>query len=392
MGKRVGIEVSLAIAEAAGMCNPDVVAAYPITPQTHVVEHLSELVAEGHLDAEFIPVESEHSAMSACVGSSAAGARTITSTSSQGYALMAEICYIAAALRLPIVMVVANRALSAPINIWNDLGDLMMARDTGWIQIVAENGQEAVDLTIQAFRIGEDPRVLFPVQVNFDGFTLSHMVEPIFIPEKAEVEAFLPPYRPKLRLDPENPISMGPVGMPDIYTEARKAQDEAFNATLPVIKEIWKEFGQKFGRNYQAIETYKTEDAETIIVMLGSLSETAMTAVDDLRGKGKKVGLARFRVFRPFPADDLLAAIKGAKNLIVVDRAMSFNGGKLAAPIGLEVKSLLFDNGLAPKFYNVVAGLGGRDITMENFEEMVDKVVAAKNGDLPAYEIINVRE
>ena len=392
MGKRVGIEVSLAIAEAAGMCNPDVVAAYPITPQTHVVEHLSELVADGHLDAEFIPVESEHSAMSACVGAAAAGARTVTSTSSQGYALMAEICYIAAALRLPIVMVVANRALSAPINIWNDLGDLMMARDTGWIQIVAENGQEAVDLTIQAFRIGEDPRIQFPVQVNFDGFTLSHMVEPIFIPEKAEVDAFLPPYRTKHRLDPANPMTMGPVGMPDIYTEARKAQDEAFNKTLPVIKEIWSDFAAKFGREYKAVETYKADDAETIIVMLGSLSETAMTAVDDLRAKGKKVGLARFRVFRPFPADDLLAAIKGAKNLVVVDRAMSFNGGNLAAPIGLEVKSLLFDKGLAPKFYNVVAGLGGRDITMENFEEMVDKVATAKNGDLPAYEIINVRE
>jgi len=392
MGKRIGIEVSIAIAEAAGLCNPDVIAAYPITPQTHVVEHLSELVAEGHLDAEFIPVESEHSAMSACVGSSAAGARTFTSTSSQGYALMSEICYIAAALRLPIVMAVANRALSAPISIWNDLADLMMARDTGWIQIVAENGQEAVDLTIQAFKIGEDPRVMFPVQVNFDGFTLSHMVEPIEMPSKAEVEAYLPPYRPKLRLDPDSPVTMGPVGMPDIYTEARKAQDEAFNSITPAIIEAWKEYGDKFGRYYKPIETYKTEDAETIIVMLGSLSETAMTAVDDLRSKGKKVGVARFRLFRPFPADELLAAIKSAKNLIVIDRAMSFNGGKVAGPIGLEVKSLLFDKGLAPKFYNVIGGLGGRDITIQNFEEMVDKVVAAKNGDLPAYEIINVRE
>lgn len=392
MGKRVGIEVSLAIAEAAGMCNPDVVAAYPITPQTHVVEHLSELVADGHLDAEFIPVESEHSAMSACVGAAAAGARTFTSTSSQGYALMSEICYIASALRLPIVMAVANRALSAPISIWNDLADLMMARDTGWIQLIAENGQEAVDLTIQAFKIGEDPRVLFPVQVNFDGFTLSHMVEPIFMPDKAEVEAYLPPYKPQLRLDPDNPITMGPVGMPDIYTEARKAQDEAFNATLPVVVEAWKEFEEKFGRQYKLVETYKTEDAETIIVMLGSISESAMTAVDHLRSKGKKVGVARFRIFRPFPADALLAVIKDAKNLVVIDRAMSFNGGKVAAPIALEVKSLLFDKGLNPKFYNVVAGLGGRDVTVENFEDMVDKVAAAKNGDLPAYEIINVRE
>jgi len=200
MAKRVGIEVSLAISEAVKLANVDVVAAYPITPQTHIVEHLSELVADGHLDAEFIPVESEHSAMSTCCGSSAAGARTYTATCSQGQALMLEICYIAPALRLPIVMTVANRSLSGPISIWNDHSDMMMSRDTGWIQTVAENGQEAFDLTLHAFRVAEDPRVLLPTIVNVDGFTLTHVIEPIEILDQKEVDRYLPPYQPQMRL------------------------------------------------------------------------------------------------------------------------------------------------------------------------------------------------
>ncbi len=216
MSKRIGIEVSLAVAEAVGLCDVDVIAAYPITPQTHIVEHLSELVADGHLDAEYIPVESEHSAMSACVGSSAAGARTFTSTSSQGYALMSEICYIASTLRLPIVMAVANRALSSPISIWNDHTDLMYGRDAGWIQLISENGQEAVDLSVMAFRIAEDKRVSLPVQVNLDGFIMSHVIESLLLPDEEEVKKFLPPFKPLLRRDPDKPITIGPVGLPDI--------------------------------------------------------------------------------------------------------------------------------------------------------------------------------
>ena len=239
MSKQIGIEVSLAVAEVVGLCDVDVVAAYPITPQTHIVEHLSELVADGHLNAEFVPVESEHSAMSACIGSSAAGARTFTSTCSQGYALMSELCYIASALRLPIVMAVANRAISAPINIWNDHSDLMYARDTGWIQLISESGQEAVDMSIAAFRIGEDKRVSLPVQVNLDGFTLSHFIEPLTIPDAAEVKKFLPPFKPAFRLDPANPSTFGAVGMPDIYTEARKAQDDNLKGSKPIITEIF---------------------------------------------------------------------------------------------------------------------------------------------------------
>lgn len=392
MSKRIGIEVSIALADAVGLCDVDVVAAYPITPQTHIVEHLAELVAEGHLDAEFVPVESEHSAMSACIGSSAAGARTFTSTCSQGYALMSELCYIASALRLPIVMAVANRAISAPINIWNDHADLMYARDTGWIQLISENGQEAVDLSILAFRIAEDQRISLPVQVNLDGFTMSHVIEPLMMPDAAEVKEFLPPFKPVLRLDPAKPITIGPVGMPDVFTEARKAQDEALKSSKPPIQELFNLFAKQFGRQYKLVETYKTEDAETIIIALGSIAQTAMTAIDGMRARGNKVGIARIRVFRPFPAAELIDAVRGAKNLVLLDRVTSFAGGEISGPVALEIKSALFDKGLSPKVGNFLVGLGGRDVTQQNFEEMVERVTSAKNGDLPAYEFINVRE
>ncbi|MEJ2236589.1 MAG: transketolase C-terminal domain-containing protein [Syntrophobacterales bacterium] len=391
MAKRVGIEVSLAVSEAVKLANVDVIAAYPITPQTHIVEHLSELVADGHLDAEFIPVESEHSAMSTCCGSSAAGARTYTATSSQGQALMLEICYVAAALRLPIVMSVANRSLSGPISIWNDHSDMMMSRDTGWIQTVAENGQEAFDLTLHAFRVAEDPRVLLPVINNLDGFTLTHVIEPIEILDQKEVDRYLPPYQPQMRLDPENPISIGPVGMPEVFTEAKKAQDEAIKAAKPVILEAWQEFGDLFGRYYKPVETYRTDGAETLLVTMGSLSETAMTAVDHMRANGKDVGLVRIRLFRPFPFEEFLAAVEGAKQIAVMDRALSLNGA--GGPLAIEVKAALYDEPERPYIWNYVAGLAGRDVTIENFVEMADGVEAAAADGLRAgYTMINVRE
>ncbi len=392
MSRRIGIEVSLAIAEAVGLCDVDVIAAYPITPQTHIVEHLSELVAEGRLDAEYIPVESEHSAMSACVGSSASGARTFTSTSSQGYALMSEICFIASTLRLPIVMAVANRALSGPISIWNDHADLMFARDSGWIQLISENGQQAVDLTVMAFRIAEDRRVSLPVQVNLDGFIMSHVIEPIHLPDAEEVKRFLPPFKPLLSLDPAKPITIGPVGMPDVYTEARKAHDEALKASKSVILEVFDEFEKLFGRRYKIVETYKIEDAETIIVAMGSIAQTGSTAIDAMREKGVSVGLASIRLFRPFPAAELADVIGRAKNLVLLDRATVFAGGEISGPVALEVKSALFDRGLSPKTANFLVGLGGRDVTGQNFEEMVERVAAAKIGELPPYEFINVRD
>jgi pyruvate ferredoxin oxidoreductase alpha subunit len=384
------MEVSIAAAEAVGMCDVDVIAAYPITPQTHVVEHLSEMVADGHLDAEFIPVESEHSAMSCCLGAVAAGARTFTSTSSQGYALMAEICYIASAMRLPFVMLVANRALSGPINIWNDHSDLMMARDAGWIQTIAENGQEAIDLVIHAYKVAEDQRVSLPVQVNLDGFTLTHMIEPMIMPEKKEVQEYLPPFNFPLRLDPKKPVSLGVVGMPDVYTEAKKAQDEALKNSKAVVIEAWKQFGDKFGRYYKPVETYKTEGAETVFITMGSLSETAMTAIDNMREAGKKVGLVRIRLFRPFPTEELLAALKGIKTAIVIDRALMLNG--LCGPVCAEIKAALFNEQQRPQIRNFVAGLGGRDVTVQNFEEMVEKATSSNPGESVAYEIINVRE
>jgi pyruvate ferredoxin oxidoreductase alpha subunit len=391
MARRVGMEVSIAASEVVAMADVDVIPAYPITPQTHIVEHLSELVASGHLDAEFVTVESEHSAMSTCVGASAAGARVFTSTSSQGYALMSEICYIASSMRLPIVMAVANRALSAPINIWNDHGDLMMSRDTGWIQTVAENGQEVLDLLLHAFRVAEDRRVLLPFIVNLDGFILSHMIEPMMMPEPDEVKKYLPPYQPKLRLDPQNPISMGPVGMPDVYTEAKKAHDEALKGAKPVILEAWKEFAELFGRSYHPVETYRSEDADTILITMGSISETAMTAVDAMRQAGKKIGLVRIRLWRPFPSEELYAAVKHAKALAVVDRVVALSGG--CGPVCCEVKAAFFDRKFYPYIQNYVAGLGGRDVTVEVFEDMADKLTASLQGGEPmGYEIINVRE
>jgi pyruvate ferredoxin oxidoreductase alpha subunit len=391
MAKRVGIEVSLAVSEAVMLANVDVIAAYPITPQTHIVEHLSELVADGHLDAEFIPVESEHSAMSTCCGAAAAGARTYTATSSQGQALMLEICYIASALRLPIVMSVANRSLSGPISIWNDHSDMMMSRDTGWIQTVAENGQEAFDLTLHAFRVAEDPRVLLPVINNLDGFTLTHVIEPIEMLDQKEVDRYLPPYQPQMRLDPENPISIGPVGMPEVYTEAKKAQDEAIKNAKPVIIEAWQEFGDLFGRYYKPVETYRTDGAETLLVTMGSLSETAMTAVDHMRANGKDVGLVRIRLFRPFPFEEFLAAVEGAKQIAVMDRALGLNGA--GGPLATEIKAALYDQPERPYIWNYVAGLAGRDVTIENFVEMADGVEAAAADGLRAgYTMINVRE
>jgi pyruvate ferredoxin oxidoreductase alpha subunit len=391
MSKRIGMEVSIAAAEVVALTDVDVVPAYPITPQTHIVEHLSELVASGHLDAEYITVESEHSAMSTCVGAAAAGARVFTSTSSQGYALMAEICYIAASLRLPIVMAVANRALSGPINIWNDHGDLMMSRDTGWIQTVAENGQEVLDLLLHAFRVAEDSRVMLPTIVNLDGFILSHMIEPMMMPEQEEVDRYLPPYHPTRRLDPNKPITMGPVGMPDVYTESKKAHDEALKAAKPIIVEAWKAFGDQFGRYYQPVESYQAEGADYILITMGSISETAMTAIDALRAAGKSVGLVRLRLWRPFPYDELFAAIKGAKAIAVVDRIVALSGG--CGPVCGEVKATLYDRKCYPYVQNYIAGLGGRDVTVEVFEDIVNGLIAAsERGDPMGYEIINVRE
>jgi pyruvate ferredoxin oxidoreductase alpha subunit len=391
MGKRIGLEVSLAVSEAVKLARAEAIAAYPITPQTHIVEELAQMVADGDLDAEFIMVESEHSAMSACCGTSAVGARTFTATASQGLALMHEMLFIASGLRLPIVMAIANRALSAPLSIWGDQSDVMAERDCGWIQFFAETGQEAFDLTIQAFRVAEDRRVLTPTIVNIDGFTLSHVVEPLEIETQEDVDAFLPPYEPLVRLDPDSPVTMGPVGFPELYTEIKKQQNEALLGAYPVILEVWDEFEKKFGRAYHPVEKYRSEDAETLIYMAGATAGTARVAVDGMRDEGKKVGLVRTRLWRPYPFDDIREAVAGSKVVAVVDRALSFGGP--GGPMCSELRSALYPLAEKPAVQSYIAGLGGRDIMIENFRQIVeDAERVAGEGPTDEYRMIGVRE
>ncbi len=391
MSKRVGVEVSIAISEAVGLARAEIIPAYPITPQTHIVEHLSEMVANGQLDAEFVPVESEHAAMSCCCGAAAAGARVFTSSSSQGLSLMSEILYIPSTMRLPMVMVVANRALSAPISIWNDHQDIMVQRDIGWIQTFAENGQEAVDLTIHAFKVAENRNVSLPMIVNIDGFTLSHVIEPIELPDQEDVDAYLPPFKPRYKLDPRKPITMGPVGIPEVYTEAKVAHDKAIKNSKRYILKAWEEFEEVFGRKYEPVETYRTEDAEVLLVGMGSICETAMTAVDKMRDQGQKVGLLKIRLWRPFPAQEFRKAVGKTKILAVIDRCLP--PGAVCGPVGAELRSMFYKIPGSPKIFSFVAGLGGRDVTVSRFEEIVDKARAfAKKRPRELYEVIGVRE
>jgi len=391
MAKRTGIEVSLAIGEICKMANVDVVAAYPITPQTHIVEHLAQLVADGELDADFIPVESEHSAMSACLGSSAVGARTFTATAGQGLELMHEVLYVASSMRLPIIMTVANRALSAPLSVWGDHSDAMAVRDTGWIQIFTENGQEVADNVLCAFRIGEDRRVLLPVMVHLDGFHLSHVIEPILFPEQSKVNKFLPPNQYPLPLDPEKPVAMGDFAPPIIYMETKWAQEVNLRNAKEIIIECWKDFGDIFGRHYSPVECYKCEGAKTLLLTMGSFSETAMTTIDKMRGDGKEVGLVKLRLWRPFPFDEIREAVKGAEVLVVLDRALSFGGP--AGPVCSEIKSAFYNEAKKPKIVSFVAGLGGRDITVAGFEEIITKgIEISQKGSENEFEIFGVRE
>jgi pyruvate ferredoxin oxidoreductase alpha subunit len=391
MATRVGIEVSIAIAEAVKLANADVVAAYPITPQTHIVEHLAELVADGELNAEYIPVESEHSAMSACLGSAAAGARTFTATASQGLALMNEVVYVASSMRLPIVMAVANRALSSPLSIWCDHSDLMSVRDTGWIQIVAENGQQCVDNIICAFRIGEDKRVLLPVMVHLDGFNLTHVIEPIEFPGQSDVDKFLPPNNFPLPLNPDRPVAMGDFAPPIIFTETKWALEVSVRNSKKVILEIWDEFYKAFGREYHPIEKHHSDGAKVILMTMGAAGETASVAIDEMRDEGQDVGQLRMRLWRPFPFEELREAVKDTEVLIVLDRAISFGGP--GGPLASEIKAALYDQPKRPKIVSFVGGLGGRDITVADFKDIVRKgTEIARTGSKNEYEIYGVRE
>lgn len=388
MGKRVGMEVTTACAEAAALCRIDVASVYPITPQSHIAEHLSSIVADGRIDAEYLTVESEHSALSAAMGASAAGARTFTATASQGLIFMQEVMPITSALRLPVVMAIANRAVSGPINIWNDHSDIMHTRDCGWISLFAQNGQEVVDMTIQAFKIAEHRDVLLPVNINLDGFQLSHMVEPVELPDQEEVDRFLPPYKPFATLHPDRPITMGALGMPEMFAEAMMAKNVAIVNSKKVILEVWKEWKKQFGRKYEPIESYKTEGAEVLLVTMGSMGETAEIAVDELRAKGVSVGLLKIKLWRPFPFDELKKAVKGARVLAVMDRAVSFGGP--GGPVFSEIRSALYDEAERPAIINYIIGLGGRDVSVENFIDMAKRTAKTKRPKV-AYELYGVR-
>ncbi|MBU2028081.1 MAG: transketolase C-terminal domain-containing protein [Pseudomonadota bacterium] len=387
MSKRVGMEVTTACAEAAALCRIDVASVYPITPQSHIAEHLSEIVNDGRLDASFMTVESEHSALSAAMGASATGARVFTATASQGLLFMSEILPIASAMRFPVVMIIANRAVSGPINIWNDHSDIMHTRDTGWISFFADNGQEVVDMTIQAFKVGENRNVMLPVNVNMDGFQLSHMIEPILFPDQEEVDRFLPEYVPYATLHPDRPVSMGTLGLPEIYAEAQKAKDVAIVNSIKVVKEVWKEWEKLFGRKYEPIQSYRTKDADVALVTMGSMGETAEIAVDALRKQGMKAGLLKIKLWRPFPFAELKKAVKGIRVLAVTDRACSFGGP--GGPVFSEIRSALYEESVRPAIVNYLIGLGGRDVQVEDFMEMVRR--AAKGKLSEPYEFYGVR-
>jgi pyruvate ferredoxin oxidoreductase alpha subunit len=389
--QRTGIEISIAIAEAVRQCDVDCIAAYPITPQTHIVEHISELVADGELDAEFIPVESEHSAMSVCSGTSAAGARTFTATASQGLALMSEIVFVVSSLRQPIVMVLANRSLNSPLSIWNDHSDVMYVRDCGWIQVFVENGQETYDHIFWAFRVAEDHKVLIPVMINMDGFILSHTIEPIEMWTEDMVKKYLPPYEPLYRLHPDKPITMGAFGPPEIFTETKMAQNQALLDSYPLLLQGWKEIKDVTGREYKPVETYKTEGARELFVSMGSIGETAREAIDSMREVGEEVGLISLRLWRPFPFEEFKNAIAGAEMLMVLDRAVSFGGP--GGPVASELRSALYHQKKQPRVLNIVVGLAGRDVQPDDFWQMLELCRRKLNqGTEDEYVIYGVRE
>ncbi|MCD6203612.1 MAG: hypothetical protein J7I99_04560 [Methanophagales archaeon] len=390
MTRRVGLEGSFAVAEAVRMANADVIAAYPITPQTHIVERLAEMIADGELDAEFICVESEHSAMSACVGASAAGARVFTCSAGQGLELMHEVLYIPSSMRLPVVAVAANRALSAPLSIWCDHSDAMSIRDIGWIQMFAENNQQAFDLTVCAFRVAES--VLFPAMVHIDGFFLSHVIEDIELPDDDAVRDFIPDYEHPFVLDPDKPVSMGCFAPPFIYAETKKAQEVAFEHTKSELMSVWADFGRTFGRHYSPVEPYKMEDARIALLTMGSYSETAMLAVDEMREEGADVGLLRLRLWRPFPFAELRDAVKNVELVVVLDRAVSFGMG---GPVCSEVRAALYQMENKPHVIGFIGGLGGRDIPIAGFKYMVKRAqerVKDKKEEMEETELFGVRE
>jgi pyruvate ferredoxin oxidoreductase alpha subunit len=366
------IEGSRAMAEGIAFCRPQVICAYPITPQTHIVEGLGEMVRTGELkNCEFINVESEFAALSVAIGASAAGARAYTATASQGLLFMAEAVYNASGLGLPIVMTLGNRAIGAPINIWNDHSDAMSMRDAGWMQLFAETNQEAVDLHIQAFRLAEE--LSMPVMVCVDGFILTHAVERIDIPDQADVDAFLPPYEPVQVLDPEQPISIGAMVGPEAFTEVRFLQNFKQNLALRLLPEFAAEFKARFGRESGGLlRTYRADDAELLVVAMGSVNGTIKDTIDEMRAEGLRVGLVTLVSFRPFPTLALREALVGAKHVAVIEKSFAIGmGGQLANNVDLALRNTAG----APQVHSVVAGLGGRPITRQSLHKVLRRAL-----------------
>ena len=387
MAKEI-LEGAMAVAHAVARCRPEVVAAYPITPQTHISEELSTTVADGELDAEFVKVESEFGAASVVLGASAAGARAYTATSSQGLMLMAEVLWNMAGMRLPVVLACANRSVSAPLSIWCDHQDAESIRDCGVIQIYAEDAQEACDQHVIAFKVAEDRRVLLPVMINLDGFLLTHVFEPVELPDQKLTDAFLGKYEALYKLDVDNPMSFGCFTEPDKCMEGRWMIHDAALRSLGVIEEVSADFAKAFGRASGGhIEEYKSKDAETVLVAKGSICGTIKDVVDDLREKGRKVGLVRIKTFRPFPRAALLAALKGAKQIGVIEKGGSFGAGGIMTP---EIKEVLYDAGLRIPVSGFCVQLGGREIAADGIAEIIERV--AKGEKQTAYEYFRLKK
>jgi len=365
---RRALEGSQAIAKAVSLCRPGVVAAYPITPQTHIVENIAKLVADGQLRCEFVSVESEHSAASVVLGAAAAGVRAYTASASQGILLMAEVLYNISGLRIPLVLTCANRAVSAPLSIWNDHQDSMAVRDAGWIQLYCADNQEAVDTTIQAFRIAETLEL--PVMVCMDGFTLTHTLEPIDLPEQEQVDAFLPPYAFSRGLDPQNPISVGTLVAPDYYAEVRHAHHRAMLRALEVIPEIDQTWAKIVGRSWGGLlDVEGPEEARRAILILGSVFGTLADALEE--NPDRSVKLIKLRSFRPFPVEALQQVCAGLDDLIVLERAFSPGGGGI---LGAEVRAALAELAQPPRIHNFAVGLGGRDVPIETLDGLLQVI------------------
>lgn len=391
MAKRERMSGNEAIAYAMKQINPDVMGTYPITPSTEIPQYFSSYVANGEVDTVFVPVESEHSAMSTCIGASAAGARAITATSSAGFALMWELLYVAASDRLPIVMAVVNRALTGPININCDHSDSMGARDAGWIQVYAENNQEAYDNYVQAFPIAE--RCRLPIMICQDGFITSHDVENITLYDDKDVKDFVGEYEPEhYLLKKDETMAVGPYGVSNYYMEIKKAQAEAMRGAHDAIIEVGKEFGKAFGKEYGLIEKYIMDDAEIAVVVIGSSAGTGKAAVQMLRKHGVKAGLVKIRVFRPFPKEELIEALSGIKAVACMDRSEGMSG--CGGPVFAETRSALYDAPDRPLMIDYVYGLGGRDVTVETFETIYSELAKiAETGETgDTYRHIGVRE